>query len=84
MVKEITITQSKAKNHNGFVKLGSVASASVYADSLPIPTADNNSRDGWLFTKTAGAEKFNYYIYGQGSHPITLSQLQRYYCSKCN
>ena len=81
MVKEITITQSKAKNHNGFVKLGSTESALVYAGTLPIPTADNNSRDGWLFTKTAGAEKFNYYIYGQGSHPITLSQLHNVFFS---
>lgn len=74
MVKNIIVTQSTNGIHNGFVKLTG-SGASVYADTLPIPTADTNDREGWLFTKTAGAEKFNYYIYGQGSHPITLKNL---------
>ena len=46
----------------------------VYADSMPVPTADINNRPGWLFKKTAGAEKFNYY--SQGSHPITLGDIK--------
>ena len=48
----------------------------VYADSMPVPTADINNRPGWLFKKTAGAEKFNYYYYGQGSHAITLGDIK--------
>jgi len=75
MVNDISIFQTKAKSHNGFIKLSSADAATVYADTLPIPTQDNNGRDGWLFTKTTGTEKFNYYFYGEGSHPITLSQI---------
>jgi len=74
MVKNITITQSTNGIHNGFIKLMG-SGPSVYADSFPLPTADNNDREGWLFSKTSGAEKFNYYFYGQGNKPITLSHL---------
>lgn len=81
MVNDLIITQSKAKSHNGFVKLTGPSGPSVYADTLPVPTADNNSRDGWLYSKSSGTEKFNYYIYGQGSHPITLSQLHNVFFS---
>jgi len=69
-----TITQLTNSIHNGKFKL-SGAGPTVYADTLPLPTADTNDRAGWLFTKTGGTEKFNYYIYGEGSHPITLSHL---------
>jgi len=62
--------------HNGRVNLSSVAGAAVYADTLPIPTADLNGRKGWLYTKTAGAEKLNYFFYAQGAHPVTLSQIE--------
>lgn len=74
MVKNIIVTQTTNGIHNGFVKLTG-SGASVYADSSPIPTADIDDREGWLFSKTTGIEKFNYYIYGQGSHPITLKNL---------
>lgn len=74
MINEITVTQTLAKSHNGFVKLSGSGSV-IYADTLPIPTPDLNGRDGWLYSKTSGAEKFNYYIYSQGSHAIPLNQL---------
>jgi hypothetical protein len=70
----VTTTQKTNSINNGTVKLTG-SGASVYADSSPIPTADINDRDGWLFTKTSGAEKFNYYFYGQGNNAITLSHL---------
>ncbi len=69
-----TITQETNSIYNGKVKL-SGSGATVYADTSPIPTADNNDRDGWLFTKSSGTEKFNYYFYGQGNLAITLSHL---------
>ena len=45
-------------------KLGSAGSTALIADSSPQPIADPNGRPGWSYTKTAGAEKFNYYFYG--------------------
>ena len=69
-----TITQETNSINNGKIKL-SGSGATVYADTSPIPTADNNDRDGWLFTKSSGTEKFNYYFYGQGNLAITLSHL---------
>jgi len=74
MVKNITVTQSTNGIHNGFVKLTG-SGPLVYADTSPAPTADTNDRDGWLFTKSSGTEKFNYYFYGEGNLPITLSHL---------
>lgn len=59
--------------HNNKVKLGTTAAASVYADSSPAPVADPSGRDGWLFDKAGATDKFNYYIYGEGSHPMTLA-----------
>lgn len=44
-------------------KLGSAWSTALIADSSPSPIADPNGRPGWSYTKTAGAEKFNYYFY---------------------
>ena len=44
-------------------KLGSAGSMAIIADSSPSPIADPNGRPGWSYTKTAGAEKFNYYFY---------------------
>jgi len=66
------------KTHiNSKVKLGSSASVSVYADTLPTPQQDEDNRDGWLFSKgSAGSGKFNYYIYGEGNTPMTLQNLK--------
>tara|TARA_R110000764_G_scaffold34621_3_gene77251 strand:+ start:176 stop:775 length:600 start_codon:yes stop_codon:yes gene_type:complete len=61
---------------NSQVKLTSASGVAIYADSLPAPTADLNGRDGWLYTKTSGAEKFNYYIWSQGSKPLRLRELR--------
>ena len=71
----VTITQETNSIHNGKVKLTG-SGPLVYADSLPTPTEDLNNRRGWLFTKTSGAEKFNYYIYGEGNQALTLSNLR--------
>jgi len=71
----VTITQETNTIHNGKVKLTG-SGASVYADSFPTPTEDLNNRRGWLFTKTSGAEKFNYYIYGEGNQALALSNLR--------
>ena len=56
------------------VKLTSPTAVSVYQDSTP-PIADEDDRDGWLFKKVAAADKFNYYVYATGSHPLPLSSL---------
>lgn len=66
-------------SYNAKVKLTSTEGAIVYADTLPIPTADRNGRDGWLFTKTTGVEKFNYYIWSQGSRAMRLKDLKSVY-----
>ena len=63
-MSDIQLVQRTNNPANGFVKLTGSGSA-VYADSLPIPTADPST----------GAEKFNYYMYSQGSLPITLGHL---------
>ena len=73
-MSDIQLVQRTNNPANGFIKLTG-SGASVYADSLPIPTEDPDGRAGWLFSKTAGAEKFNYYMYSQGSLPITLGHL---------
>jgi len=58
------------------VKLGTSSAFAVYADSSPAPIADPDDRAGWLFQKTIpGPDKFNYYFYGEGSQPFTVSQL---------
>jgi hypothetical protein len=59
------------------VSAGTASGMAVYADSVPTPVADPNSRDGWLFTKTmAGTDKFNYYLYSEGNKPLTLGGLK--------
>ena len=64
------------KPKNGKVIISSTGGASVYADSSPAPTMDEDNRNGWLFKKTvADASKFNYYFYGEGNTPITLGEL---------
>ena len=64
----------EAPNNN--ILLTSSSGVGVYAGSLPVPTADINNRPGWLFKKTAGVEKFNYYYYSQGSHPVLLGDIK--------
>lgn len=73
--ENIQLVQRTNNPHDGFIKLTG-SGASVYADSMPPPTADPDGRAGWLYQKTAGAEKFNYYMYSQGSKPITLAQFR--------
>lgn len=68
-----------SENFNSKVKRSSTAGTAIIADTSPAPTADNNGREGWLYTKTAGAEKFNYYLWSQGSHAITLGRLHTIY-----
>ena len=60
----------------GRVNLSSTAGVAVYADTIPAPTQDDNGRKGWLYTKTGGAEKLNYYFYSEGSTAITLATLE--------
>jgi hypothetical protein len=61
----------------GKVKLSSAGGVAVYADTLPTPTADDNNRKGWKWTKgVAGATEFmNLYFYSQGNIPITLEEI---------
>ena len=57
-------------------------SAAIFADTLPVPTADPNGRPGWLHTKpVANSDKLNYYYYAQGSHPVTLGELTILNCT---
>src|SRR5210317_1727824 len=58
------------------VKIGTASGIVVAADSSPGPISDPDDRAGWLFQKTIpGVDKFNYYFYGEGSQPFTVSQL---------
>tara|TARA_R110002126_G_scaffold163306_3_gene311238 strand:+ start:227 stop:910 length:684 start_codon:yes stop_codon:yes gene_type:complete len=67
-------------NFTNYLKLSE--SAAIYADSLPVPTADPNGRPGWLYKKVAAnTDKINYYYYAQGSHPITLGELSVLNCT---
>ena len=68
-----------SENFNSKVKRSSTEGTAIIAGTLPAPTADNNGREGWLYTKTTGAEKFNYYLWSQGSHAITLGRLHTIY-----
>jgi len=65
--------------HNSKVLVSSASGVAVYAGSLPVPVSDPNNRKGWYYAKTAGAEKFNYYYYGEGSRPIQLREVKEYY-----
>ena len=72
-------TKNHEVKHNDKVKLSSAGGIAVIADSSPAPTADADDRDGWLFEKvTAGADKFNYYIYGSigSSYQYTFNDLK--------
>ena len=59
------------------ILLTSSSGIGVYADTQPVPTADINNRPGWLHSKpSANTDKFNYYFYSQGSHPVTLGEIK--------
>lgn len=64
---------------NAEIKRSSTEGTAVIADSSPAPTADTNGRDGWLYKKSSGAEKFNYYLWAQGSKPLRLRDLRSVY-----
>tara|TARA_R110002073_G_scaffold122086_2_gene265077 strand:+ start:30 stop:620 length:591 start_codon:yes stop_codon:yes gene_type:complete len=66
-------------SYNAKVQLTSNEGMAIYADSSPAPMPDLNGRDGWLFKKTSGAEKFNYYYWAEGSRALTLADIQSHY-----
>lgn len=70
-----TVNSDGIPIHNNKINVGSANGIAVYADSLPAPTGDPDGRPGWYFAKTTGTEKFNYYFYSQGSHPLTVADL---------
>jgi len=73
---EVKDLSNKFNQYTGTINLNG-SGASVYSDSLPAPTLDNDSRKGWLHTKTsAGTNKFNYYYYSQGSSPLTFGDIK--------
>ena len=64
---------------NGYVKLklGSANATGIIADTSPSPTEDDNGRQGWLWTKGAGAgDKLNYYMYQGLYDTATVKNLQ--------
>lgn len=70
-------TNTIIKSPTGKASLYSTGGMAIYADSLPIPTLDEENREGWLFNKIAiGSDKFNYYFYGKGNKPLTLGDLK--------
>ncbi len=68
--------ETQSQNPSANILLTSSSGVGVYADTQPTPTVDGNNRAGWLYKKTiANADKFNYYFYTQGSHPVLLGDL---------
>ena len=65
--------------HTGRVNLLTPGGAAVYADTLPVPQPDDNGRKGWLWEKSGGVEKLNYYFYGEGRFPVKLGELENLY-----
>ena len=66
---------------NGQYKIGSASSIVIAGDETQ-PVADLNGREGWLFNKEVeGTAKFNYYLYSDGSIPITLGNLLHTYAN---
>jgi len=69
--------ETQSNNPSSNILLTSSSGVAVYADTQPVPTVDGNNRLGWLYKKTiANADKFNYYFYSQGSHPVLLGDLR--------
>jgi hypothetical protein len=70
-------TNTTKKEASGKAYLYSQRGMAMYGDSSPIPTLDDNNREGWLFDKIeVGTDKFNYYYYGEGNKPLTLADLK--------
>tara|TARA_R110002126_G_scaffold31122_3_gene100724 strand:+ start:1251 stop:2015 length:765 start_codon:yes stop_codon:yes gene_type:complete len=72
-----TLVEETSVN-NDLVSVSSAGGISVYADSNPAPTLDNDTRKGWLWEKTVvGLDKFNYYLYASthSSHQFTMGDL---------
>ena len=66
---------------NGQYKIGSAASIAI-AGGETQPVADLNGREGWLFNKdVAGTAKFNYFLYSDGTRPITLKEIHHIYAN---
>jgi len=65
--------------HNSKILVTSTSGIAAYAGTLPIPTSDPNNRTGWYYQKTAGVEKFNYYLYVDGSRALKLQDVKEYY-----
>ena len=66
---------------NGQYKIGSASSIAI-AGGETQPIVDLNGREGWLFNKeVAGTAKFNYFLYSDGSIPITLGNLLHTYAN---
>lgn len=66
---------------NGQYKIGSASSIVIAGDETQ-PVADLNGREGWLFIKDVeGTAKFNYYLYSDGTHPITLKEIHHIYAN---
>ena len=69
--------ETQSSNPSANILLTSSSGVGVYADTQPTPTVDGNNRNGWLYKKTiANTDKFNYYFYSQGSHPVLLGDLR--------
>lgn len=78
-IKQLQITNNAIihTSPTGKASLSSAGGVAVYADSSPVPTLDNDNRNGWLFEKTvADASKFNYYFYSKGNKALTLADLK--------
>ena len=66
---------------NGQYKIGTTQSTAIAAGETS-PIADPNDRSGWLFTKPAtGTAKFNYYLYSDGTYPLTLGHITHLYAN---
>jgi len=60
------------------ILLSSAEGIASYSDTLPVPTADPNLREGWLYTNTAGGtQKANIYFHSSTvEKPFTLKDLK--------
>jgi len=60
-------------------RLGSAGATAIQADSQPIAMADNDGRPGWLYTKSGGSEKFNWYYYSGQYENMTMDKIDSMY-----
>jgi hypothetical protein len=69
---------------NGQYLNGSPASG-VIQGAEQAPITDLDGRAGWLFVKAiTGTAKFNYFMYGEGSQPVTLGEIKNIYANISN